>query len=125
MRNQLFTKTFEADGAIAPYRLVKFGAADGTVAAAAAAADKVIGTTDLLGADAAGDRVDVVLAGIAEIEYGGTITRGDWLVSDATGKAIASAPSAGANHQVIGRAMVSGISGDIGSAFLTIGQNQG
>lgn len=115
MRNEIFTKTYEAEGAISPYRLVKFGAADGGVLQASAATNALIGVAKPLDeAYASGDRVEVVRAGIAEVEYGGTVTRGDNLTSDANGEAI----TAAYGEQIIGRAEVSGVSGDIGSVMI-------
>lgn len=125
MRNELFTKTFNAEASIAPYRITAFGAADIGAVQATGNSDAVLGVANMLGADAAGDRTDIVMEGIAEVELGGTVTRGDWLTSDADGKAVVSAPAAGNNQQVIGRAMVSGVAGDIGSVYISIGQNQG
>jgi hypothetical protein len=114
-----------ADAAIAAYRIVKFGAADCNIAHAAAAADLSIGVTDRLAAAAAGDRIDVVRSGIAEVQYGGNVTRGKKLTADANGKAIEAAPAAGANAQVIGTAEVSGVLDDIGSMFIAPSVMQG
>ncbi|MBS7541490.1 DUF2190 family protein [Ancylobacter lacus] len=118
-------KTFIAGGAIGHRRYVKFGAADGTVLQAAAATDAVIGVTDCPGGVATGDRVDVVLLGVTDVEFGGTVARGGLLVSDASGKAVAAAPASGANVFVGGRALVSAVSGDIVPAFVNPGQIQG
>lgn len=87
MRTETLIKTYEADAAIVKYRIVKHGDADGDVAQAAASHDALIGIADRLGA-AAADRVEIVRAGIAEVEYGGTVARGDLLTSDANGKAV-------------------------------------
>jgi hypothetical protein len=119
MRNPGLTKNFTADAAIAAYRIVKAGSADGYVAIAAAATDALIGVSDL-GCTAAGDRLDIILGGIAEVEFGGTVTRGNLLTSDASGKAIA----AGEGDRTIGVAMVSGVSGDIGSVRVLPGGAQ-
>lgn len=89
MRNEMLVKNFNAAGAISPFRAVKFGSADNSVAQSTARNSLVIGVSDSLGADAALDPVDVVMGGIATIEYGGTITRGQNVTSDANGKAIA------------------------------------
>lgn len=113
MNNPGLIKTFVAGAAVAAYRIVKFGASDSAVLQAAASTDAPIGVTGILGA-ASGERVDVILSGVAEVEYGGTITRGALITADANGKAVA----ASAGNQIIGRAMVSGVSGDIGSVLL-------
>lgn len=122
-RNHEFNKGFVAGAAIAAKRIVKFGSADNAVIQAAAVSDALIGVADL--AAASGDHVTVVMGGIAIVEYGGTITRGGHVTSDASGKAVAAAPGAGTNNRVIGIAMVSGVSGDLGSVLLQPGSVQG
>ncbi|MFE0757198.1 DUF2190 domain-containing protein [Inquilinus sp. NPDC058860] len=117
MRNHGLIKTFFAAAAFAGYRIVKFGADDDTVALATAAADKSIGVVDMLGASAAGLSCDVVLTGVAEVEYGGPVTRGDDLTADAQGRAVIAA----AGNRVIGKAMATGVLGDIGSVLIDRG----
>jgi hypothetical protein len=113
-----------AGGAIAKRRIVKFGATDLLVVAAALAADFLMGvTTDI--AAAADERVDVVRTGITPVEYGGAVTRGAPLTSDAQGRAVTAAPAAGANVRIIGYAEVSGAAGDIGSVLISPGVMQG
>lgn len=124
MHSPTQTKNFTAGGAITKRRIVKFGAADFTVIQAAAATDAMFGVAAELDA-ASGARVDVHTAGLAEVEYGGNVTRGQLLTSDANGKAVAAAPAEGVNNAVIGRAMLSGVSGDIGSVQIAPGQIQG
>ena len=125
MRNQGLVKNYTAEAAIAAYRIVKFGAADGGVLIAAAATDKAIGVTDRLAAAVAGDRIDVIRSGIAEVEYGAAVAAGDLLMSDASGRAIVAAAAAGANVRTIGVAEVAGVLGDIGSVDLVPGSFQG
>ncbi|MBF8271561.1 MAG: DUF2190 protein [Magnetococcales bacterium] len=122
--NPILTKAFTAGATVNPWRVVKFDSADGTVIQAAAATDALLGVANNLGA-AAGNRVDVCLSGIAEVEFGGAVTRGALLTSDANGKAVAAAPAAGANNRAIGVAMVSGVSGDIGTVLINPSQTQG
>ncbi|TSD86016.1 DUF2190 domain-containing protein [Mycobacterium sp. KBS0706] len=118
MRNHGLVKPFVAGAIVPPYRIVKFGADDDTAIAAAAAADKSIGVTDMLGASAVGVTFDIVLTGIAEVEYGGPVTRGDDLTADAQGRAVA---VAAAGNRVIGKAMATGVLGDIGSVLIDRG----
>lgn len=125
MRNQDLVKNYSAEAAIAAYRIVKFGAADGGVLQAAAATDKLVGVTDRLAAAVAGDRIDVVRSGIAEVEYGGTVAAGDLLTADASGRAIVASAAAGSNVRVIGVAEVAGVVGDIGSLLIDSGSFQG
>ncbi len=116
MRNHDFNKSFLAEGAIAAHRLVKFGTADDAIVIAAAGADAIIGVNDL--AVAQGEVASVVMGGVAIVEYGGTVTRGALLTSDASGRAVAAATT----NRVIGVAMVSGVVGDLGSVLLSAGQ---
>lgn len=125
MRNQDLVKNYSAEAAIAAYRIVKFGAADGGVLQAAAATDKLVGVTDRLAAAVAGDRIDVVRSGITEVEYGGTVAAGDLLTADASGRAIVAIAAAGSNVRVIGVAEVAGVVGDIGSMLIDSGSFQG
>ena len=125
MPKSMLVENFDAGAAIAPYRFVKPGAADAAVIQGAAVGDAIMGTSDSLGADAAGDRVDIHTMGVGEIELGGTVTRGDWLTSDAAGKGVTAAPAAGVNNSVGGQARVSGVAGDIIDIRLAPGQIQG
>jgi len=122
--NPTLTKTFKAEAAVTKRRFVKPGAADGQVVQAAAVGDAIIGVSAEIDA-AINERCDVHMAGLAEIEYGGTVARGDFLTSDATGRALAAAPGAGVNNNVGGRAMVSGVIGDIGTVLIAPGRIQG
>ncbi len=117
MRNEGMSKTLIAGAAIAAHVIVKFDAAANTVIQAAAATDKSFGVSDL-GADSAGETLDVIVDGIALVVYGGNVAAGDLLTADATGKAVTAAPAATASARVIGVAMVSGVSGDIGSVLI-------
>lgn len=125
MRNQGLTKNYVAGGVIAAFRIVKFGANDGEVLQAAAATDLSIGVTDRTYPEAVGERVEITRTGIAEVEYGGAVTRGQKLTSDASGRAIVAAPAAGANVQILGTAEVSGVLGDIGSLLIAPSVMQG
>lgn len=138
MHTPILIKSFTADAEITPYRIVAIGAADGSVKQASASTDALIGVTDSLGSNSA-NRVDVIQMGVANVEYGGNITRGDLLTADANGKAIKATAhihtenTAGTYTQnattgavtaseVIGRAMVGGVSGDVGSVQINLGQ---
>lgn len=125
MRNPGLQKNYAAEAAIAAYRIVKFGAADGGILQSAAAADKHVGVIDRMPAAVAGDRLDVTRSGIAEVEYGGTVAAGDLLTADASGRAIAVTAGAGTNVRVIGVAEVAGVVSDIGSMLIIPGSFQG
>lgn len=117
--------TYRASGTIAPYRIVKHGGADQYAAIAVDGAASLLGVSDQLGADAAEDEVDVNRSGIAEVEYGGNVTRGDPLTADAQGRAITASPGAGANAYIVGFAEKNGVSGDVGAAFVCPQRIQG
>lgn len=123
-RSEGLTKTLNAEGTIAAYTIVKVGAADHGALAAAAVSDKIIGVTGSLGA-ASGERVDVIMQGIATVLYGGTVARGDVLTTDANGKAVTAAPAAGTNNRIIGIAMISGVANDLGTVNIQLGTFQG
>lgn len=124
MANKTLVKGYIAGGVIAAYRIVKHGTSDTAAVQAAAATDSMIGVSEL-GATASGNSVSVVVEGIARVEYGGNVTRGALLTSDANGKAVAAAPAAGVNNRVIGVAHVSGVSGDIGEVHISPASFQG
>ncbi|KKC27435.1 capsid cement protein [Sphingomonas sp. SRS2] len=118
------TKGFKAGGAIGARLFIKFGSADDSVVQGAAATDLLIGVSTDISADS-GEPVDVHTDGIREIIYGGNVTRGAKLTSDASGKAITAAPAQGVNNQIGGIAMVSGVSGDIGLVKIAPSTMQG
>lgn len=131
MNNPTLIKNFKAEAAIAAYRIVKFGSDDVSALQAAAATDALFGVCGALAGDI-GKRVDISLAGIAEVEYGAAVTRGDRLTADASGRAVPvsrhthtentaaayaqnATTGAGTGSVIIGIAMASGVLGDIGS----------
>lgn len=121
--NPTLIKQYKAGGAISANLIVKLSA-DDTIVAAAAATDSVLGVLGEIDAES-GDHVDVVLAGVAEVVYGGNVTRGALLTSDANGKAVAAAPASGVNNRILGVALESGVSGDIGSVLIAHSSMQG
>lgn len=123
IRHEGLARTYIADAAIAKHRLVKI-TGQKTCAQAAAVSDVILGVSDSLGA-ATGETLDVILDGVASVEYGGNVSVGVLLTADANGKAVAAAPAAGTNNRVIGLAMVAGVSGDIGSVLIKQGTTQG
>jgi hypothetical protein len=128
LRNQGLPKTFNTGAAVNPSRFVKFDSDDRTVIQSAAAADLTIGVSDFNPngtATATGERVDVFFSDIATVTYGGTVTRGQLVMPDSTGRAITATASAGANVRTCGVALVSGVVGDLGAVFLTPGSFQG
>lgn len=124
MANPGLIKNFTAEAAVLPRRIVKHGATDFSALHGAAATDALFGVTAELAADA-GARVDVILTGTADVEYGGTVNRGDPITSDAVGRAVASTPAAGVNNRIVGFAGMSGVVGEIGLVQIAPGRIQG
>lgn len=124
MSKSLLDKEYVAEAAISAYRIVKPGSTDDYNTTATAATDFLIGVVEGV-APNAGERNAVVLAGLADVTFGGTVTRGAQLTSDALGRAVVAAPAAGANVRTIGWARVSGVLGDVGEMFVAPGVMQG
>lgn len=114
--NRTLVKRYNAGGAISKYRIVKFGADDDTVVQGAAATDSLIGVACDLDVTT-GEQVDVVHGGISDVTFGGTVTRGAQVTSDASGQAV----TAASTNRVIGIALKSAVSGDIAPVLLSPG----
>lgn len=126
MSNPTLIKSYVAEAAVLPYRVVKFGTADGQVVEAAAATDASIGIADNLGQGTAGSRVDVAVDGIVEAEAGAAVARGVLVSVDSSGRVITATASAGANVRVIGVAMsAAGAAGEIILVSIKPGSFQG
>lgn len=126
MSNPTLIKSYVAEAAVLPYRVVKFGTADGQVVQAAAAADASFGIADNLGQGTAGARVDVAVDGIVEAEAGAAVARGALVSVDSSGRVITAAASAGANVRVIGVAMsAAGAAGEMILVSIKPGSFQG
>ena len=111
------SRNYLAPAAIGAFLLVKHAATDGEVAQASAATDALMGVTDTV-APAAGERVDVIKSGLADVTYGGNVAKGDPLTSDGNGKAIKATV---AGSRLIGYAEVAGVAGDIGLVDIHLG----
>jgi len=109
--NPVLTKSYRIASAIAGFLVLK-AAADGTVAAATAGTDKLIGTSGELGADAGG-MVDVTQVGIGRVRLGGNVAAGDFLTANADSKAVVAAPVAGSVIRTFGQALADGAADDI------------
>lgn len=124
MTNPTLTKSYRAEAAVTKRRIVKMGTADGSVLLGAAATDLIFGVSAEIDA-AITEPCDVHVAGIAEVEFGGTVTRGGPVTSDATGRAVAAAPGAGVNNRIVGFALRSAVVGDVAPVLLSQGVMQG
>ena len=125
MHNPGRIKNFTLESNVGQYRIGVFGSKDDTMVQASAVSDSLIGVCAQPGGATTGERADFVLTGIAEVEYGGTVTRGNDLTTDAQGRAVAAAPSSGVVNKLIGKAMESGVLGTIGSVLLNQSQIKG
>ena len=106
------------------FTIGKFGADDDTLSVATASTEELIGVFQHTTA-IAGDYVRVMVDGISRVKLGGTVTRGGWITSDASAKGVAAAPASGVNAAVIGKALASGVDGDIIPVLLAPGRIQG
>lgn len=113
MRTDGLIKSFDANGAVAANRLCALNANDGEVVQASAASDMLIGASGIVAAED-GHRIDVHMSDIAEVTYGGSVSRGDLLTSDDDGKAV----TATAGDRAVGIALVDGVANDIGSVLV-------
>lgn len=106
-RNEFgLVRNFVSAGAIKPRRVVAFAAGEGQVETAVSATAKpLIGVTGVIGAVAAGERVDVHLGDVQTVEAGAAFAQGVDLTVDAEGRVIAAAPAAGVTQRIIGGAM--------------------
>ncbi len=108
----------------AQYTIATFGADDDTLSVASGAANSLVGVFQSTTANP-GDSVEVMVTGISSVVLGGNVTRGDYITSAANGSGVTAAPAAGANANVIGIALESGVSGDIIAVLLAPGRIQG
>lgn len=109
----LLTKSYEASAAVAGFRFVAFSdvALSSKVALAAANTAPIIGVSDGMGA-AIAEMADVHLMGIVLIELGGTVTAGQTLSSDATGRGVGVVGATTTTRRVGAIALQPGVSGD-------------
>jgi len=110
--NSLLTKSYTAGAAIAKHRFLKAGAADYAAIQATDASVAILGVSEGVAA-ASGEQVDAIKAGLAYLELGGNVTRGDALIPDANGKGIAAVIVAGTTQRVGAIAEISGVAGDV------------
>jgi len=113
----ILTLNRTAGGAIAAYRIVTRGADEKTDVQADAASDALLGVNGPMAA-ASGERFDACVLGLAEVEYGGSVVRGNPLTADSDGRAIAATVN---GQRIIGVAWEDGDEGTIGSVLLSPG----
>ena len=101
----------QAEGAITPFTIVKFGTVDLNVDVAGAN-EQAVG----IGPDyavVANEHLPVNIGGVAQVELGGTVTAGDRYKSDANGFAVAAATTGTVNQLTVGTVLKDGVIGDI------------
>lgn len=119
MKNHpLLCLPFVATAAILSYRICKADAATDKITQASDDNDKFVGVTGQIGASAADELVDLNVAGVVPVTYGGAVAFGDPLTSDANGKAVV----AGDGDRVLGTAMEKGALDEIGSVLINHAQ---
>lgn len=116
MSNYRSIPGIKASGTVTQYRAVKMDTTNRQVVAItnANAPDLPIGI--LQNDPASGEAADIAHEGVAKAEYGGTITRGDSLAMDNTGKLITDAVVADGSAvdlYHLAKALESGSSGDV------------
>jgi hypothetical protein len=99
---------YTSGAAVGANRIVKL-ASDTTVIQGATTSDGLIGVNNELAATASGQSLDIVMGGVAEVEAGGSITRGDLISSDTIGRAV----TATEDNRIIGVALKSASTSDI------------
>lgn len=109
-------RTSLAGGTINPNRLIKIGADANHVIQCSATTDIPLGVIQISAAVGSEDSVVYApfgsSAGQLRVELGGTVSFGDFLQTDANGKATALLGAAG-TYYIIGRALQAGVSGDV------------
>jgi hypothetical protein len=124
MSNPLLIRNYTAGAAIAAYRLVVFSA-EGVVIQCATTGGNVIGVCDSV-EPVSGERVDVVLSGVAYVETGFSVVRGALLMSDTVGRCITATAAAGVNVRTVGIALEAATNvGDNIRVLLSPGSFQG
>ena len=117
MRTDTLIKTFHAPASVEGYRIVTLAVGVNTVETANAVTDPLIGVTTSIGSMDNG-RCDVIVGGISEIKIGGSVTRGDVLTTDASGRAVTSGAG---TDRIIGLALQDAVLDDIASILVAQG----
>ena len=111
----LLTRSWPAGAVVRGNRIVALATNADTIAETTGPTQAAIGVSDAMGATVAGQMCDVHLVGAVEVVAGGNIARGDWLISDAQGRAVPlPAPAVAAQtREVVGRALGAAAEGDL------------
>jgi len=110
--NNILAKSYSTGALVAASRLVKWGGSDFTVIQGTDGAAALLGVSVEHVNPPIGGFIDVTRLGLQYVELGGTVTRGQYVTSDANGKGVAAAIVAGATLHVVGIAEESGVAGE-------------
>jgi hypothetical protein len=110
------TNSGTAEAAIGKHLFVKYGAADNGLLPGAAASDALIGISTDINAET-GEPCDYYMSDIALLYYGGNVTRGAFLTSDANAKGVAASPG----NRVGAIALESGVEDDLRPVMIVHG----
>lgn len=116
MQIQGLTAAYVTEGEIKGNHIVCWGEAPDGVKQAAAPTDKLIGISSRV-PKAPGEHADVVRSGLYPVVYGDSVKRGDYLTTDAQGRAV----KATDKQAYIGIAEEDGEADDLGSLFIAPG----
>jgi hypothetical protein len=117
MRSDTLIKTFHAEAPLEAYRLVTFATGINAVEMADAVTDPLLGVSTSVGSQDNG-RCDVIVAGVSEVVIGGTVSRGDVLTTDASGRAVLSTQI---TDRVVGMALADAVVDDIAAMLIAQG----
>lgn len=106
-------KSYNAGAAINPCRLLKAGSADWAAIQATDGSAAYLGVSAENLSVSSGAKVDAIKSGLAFLELGDTVTRGQYLKADANGKGVPVTIVAGTPVYAGAKAEVSGVAGDI------------
>lgn len=113
----LIVQRYLAEVAVVKGEIVIEGTADGQANDVGSASDAPLGVA--LHDAAAGEQLEVCLAGACDVLAGGTFARGDLLEADANGKAIKITIGATTGDlNVLGKALEAGASGSMSSVLI-------
>ena len=101
-----------AAAAIDPHLLLKLSTSADFSVEEAGDNEEIVGAVGEY-AVALGDQSPVIIGGVAQIKLGGTVTRGGQVKADASGQAVAVATTGTTNQNSAGKALKSGVIGDI------------
>lgn len=111
--NKPIVKSLAAQAVINASRFVKIGTEDFTAIQCTGSGAAIMGVSAANVAVGIGQSCDVTMEGIELVECGGAVTRGAYVEPDAAGKAVDAVIAAGTPKHVGGRALQSGVAGDL------------